>query len=167
MSKKILFALALSLFSAGLFADVGLGFSGGVDAGTEFDIPLGITAAYDGSPWVFLAEYKPKNRGGGLYADNWMFYENVTNSLNYYVLWGVSASFSTKEEVKISAGSRAGFGLNFFFPKSRALELFAQAVWNPEIGVKHDNDDRISGNWKFFQKIANFPCEGGVRLWIR
>ena len=157
------FVIALVFFCSASFAfsSAGIGASFSECFST---VPTGLvsfTARSDVSPWcVFFNAHREKTTVTA-FVDNWFINEHLTDSVDYYLLWGLSvgATFDDDEQL-LATGSRLGLGLDFFL-LGRRLELFTQAVCEPYYGAR-----KTDGRWRPFIRPVNFPCSAGFRLWF-
>ncbi len=160
--KKALLAVFLSFFVIpSSFALSGIG----VQIGTNLGDPLfgfaSATVKSDAIPWVFSLDCDFKHLYFQANGDNCFVDKYIAYPLSVYLFWGISASIQTKEDFLLATGSRAGIGLSVFSPKSRFIEGYIQASWNPSIGIEYDD------YFKFLFRPLCFPCSAGIRFWLK
>ena len=159
--KIFLIAVLFSAVPAIVSSQAGMGAAFSYTASTSPESLVSFTARSDLSPWVFFMNAHLKENTLSLFADDWFINERISNHLDYFVLWGVSAGVRFDEDIfEVGTGCRFGAGLDFFFLKRR-IEIFSQAVWNPYFAIKKEESD--------FSPVfcpANFPGTLGLRLWF-
>lgn len=171
MKRKFLM-IFLSFLCTFSYASLGIGTHAGVNFSTDQDTFVSLTIKPDTSPWCsninahFSEVYKEKFEYKNTITfalDNWFINENLTDHLEYYILWGVSAGMYLKsmDEFAYSIGTGCRFGLGVeLLCINRHLELFLQGVWNPYVGVK-----LVDNNLEAMFVPVNFPCSFGFRIW--
>lgn len=179
MNRKlflVFFVLAFFFISQSAFSNAGFGGQFGFDSGRNSDSFASLSFRTDVSPWCVsmnvhftnpIADEFAFSDTFSLAVDDYFVNERICNNVEFYILWGISAGFSfdfgadesSSKDFSVGTGSRFGGGIDFFF-FNRHLELFLQAVWNPYLGLKRENDE-----FGFLGKIDNFPCSLGFRIW--
>ena len=168
----ILFALLLCVFAtAALSAHTGIGFQGDFsfqsdlpcDAAFSGDAGFSLSLAADSTPWVFSLQMRFKPLYAGFTADNWLVYQPLGRAASFFLFYGTSGGFELEDSRALLMGPRLGAGLNIFFLR-RHLEFYAQAAWNPFMGVNLKTDGDSCG--RFVLRPLVFPVAGGVRFWL-
>ena len=172
--KKTLMAVIVMVSSAFLFARTGIGIQGGAKIDMGVDHVEGMSIRSDRSPWGISLDCNFKDKSADLILDDWWIVKRLSNNVNLYTFWGMSFGARLENEwygetgMRLGGslrgtGSRVGAGVDVFLFKSRCLEFFAQAAWNPSIGANWDSEeDELS----LCFRPACFPVNGGIRLWF-
>lgn len=164
VTVKRFLLLAMLMFSSMLLhAKTGLGIQGGIRFTPSPEGCFGITGRSESSPWGVEISYDFREESINLVLDNWWIYKRIDSNLNWFALWGLSFGGRLKNEAYLDTGSRVGIGLNAFCFESRCLELYAQAAWNPTVGIDFDRDGK-----KYSVRVtpACFPVNAGIRFWL-
>lgn len=162
MNKKSLLSILLIsvLCVVNVYSDVGVGGEIGFEAGPYYNNFFSGTIRSDKTPWTLSVNSSFFDGNIGATADNWFVYKTVSDPVNYYVFWGISAGLEF-DDFGLNTGARIGIGLDWFILDSKELELYCQAAWNPYLGIKHEDD------WDFVFRPLCFPFSTGARWWFR
>jgi len=117
----------------------------------------------DFTPWNLTFGVSPSENTFIFTADNWWIYHRIAGTFNYQLFWGNWTSFYYDDDWAFLTGPRLGVGVNLFLLPSNRLELYANAAWNPLVGITVKTEE--SPEFAFYPLV--FPVSAGLRLWIK
>lgn len=162
-SMKKLFSVLAVLFVLGTTSafSMGIGAQGGYTVGGNAGGAL--TFKLDKSPLIFAVDVAFPANGFdiGVTADYWLANPKLTKTVGFYYGIGAAGAINVGgNSADIGVAGRVVGGINAFV-LDRALELYAQAAWQPTFWIGGSGEGARAG----FEPLC-IPVNVGFRFWF-